>query len=255
MSALDIFRNLLTAPKQPVQTPINTPAPAVQNPTNNFQNVPGNTTQQSPGTASNGTVPVGNYTAPTPLDSLKDFWETPKQSEQQTAPQDLLDISKLQEAAGKADFTNQFDPAQLQAALAGGEGAGPALMSLLNQAAKIAYIQATVSAGKINQHTLTAAEQRLANTLPNQIRNTVARQDLVGENPAFAHAAVAPVIDLVTQQLQTKFPGATAQEINEKARAYLQEVAGVFTASTNKQQVPAANPTSSAKGEPDWGSW
>lgn len=233
------------------------PAPAAPTPTNNpAQNQPPAQPASSAVTAPNGTVPAdGNTAAPaSPTEKFKDLWD-PVKTEEGKEPQQSQGLTpeKMLEAAGKVDFRKVLDQESLAKIKNGGDEAVGALADLLNKTAQTVYGQSTVVAQKLVENAVNEARAEFASQLPNLVRRQSAQEALLNENPAFKDPAVAPVVAAIQSQLQTKYPKATANELNEMAREYFKTAAGVL--SSDPKAEAAARATKTAAAGEDWEAW
>lgn len=232
-------------------------APAAPNPTNNpAQNPAPAQPASSAVTAPNGTVPAdGNKAADqSPTAKYADLWEPPKTEESKAPDQSQLTPEKMLEAAAKVDFRKVLDQESLAKIKAGGDEAVGALADLLNKTGQQVYGQSIVVAQKLAERAVSDAEARFTKELPNLIRRQSAQEALLSENPAFKDPAVAPVVAAIQTQLQAKYPKATASELNEMARDFMKQAAGVL--SSDPKAAAAASASAKKKaGEEDWDSW
>lgn len=230
---------------------IPTPQPGV---TNNLQNNPAPTPpQNSAQTAPNGTVPAGANEPPakSPEDKFEKLWETP--ATDPNAPKDgtgesTLTPEKMLEAAGKIDFTRVLDQESLKKIAAGGDEAVAAMAALLNKTAQTVYGQSTVVAQKLIETQVAKAREEFNASLPGLVKKQTMQENLMNENPAFKKPSVAPVVTAIQNQLATKFPNATAAELNSMAKEYLKAAAEDFN------PTPKKEPTAAERGV-DWDQW
>lgn len=232
--------------------------PAQPGPTNNPNQNPAPAQPASSAvTAPNGTIPAdGNKAAdPSPTAKYADLWEPAKTEEPKPGDQSqVLTPEKMLEAASKVDFRKVLDQEALAKIKAGGDDAVGALADLLNKTGQQVYGQSIVVAQKLAERAVADAEARFAKELPNLVRRQTAQEALISDNPAFKDPAVAPVVAAVQAQMQTKFPKATASELNVMAREYLRDAASVL--SSDPKALAAATASAKKKaGDEDWDSW
>lgn len=228
--------------------------PAATSITNNLQNnPPPPTPHSSDKTAPNGAVPPeGNKPGEgSPEDKFAKLWETPatdpntdpsKSNENQLTPEKML------EAAGKVDFTRVLDQESLRKISAGGEEAVAALATLLNKTAQTVYGQSTVVAQKLIEQQVSKARDEFTAQLPTLVKKQTMQESLLTENPAFKKPSVAPVVTAIQNQLASKYPNATAAELNAMAKEYLKAAAEDFN------PTPKKEPTAAERGT-DWDKW
>lgn len=184
----------------------------------------------------------------TPLDPYSKLWEAPPidpNAPIKSASEMFkgLDPKAMLDAARKVNFTASATPEVLAKITAGGAEAGPALLALLNDVGQRAYAQASIASVGINQQALERFEQIQQANLPNQIRGHQVSDAVSQANSAFAHPAFAPVVGLIKDQMMTKYPNASPNEIAAMAVKYLDDA--------NKMANPVAKPADGPK-ETNW---
>jgi len=226
------------------------PQPGV---TNNLQNNPAPPPpQNSAQTAPNGTVPAGANEPPvkSPEDKFEKLWETTPTDPNaaKNDDQNTLTPEKMLEAAGKIDFKRVLDQDSLRKIAAGGDEAVAAMAELLNKTAQTVYGQSTVVAQKLIETQVQKARDEFTAQLPGLVKKQNMQDSLLTENPAFKKPSVAPVVTAIQNQLATKFPNATASELNQMAKDYLKAAAEDFN------PTPKKEPTAAERGV-DWDQW
>lgn len=249
------------APIQQVQQPQQQP-PVGNNPA---QNPPPQGTQQSSGTAPNGVVPKdSNQGTPdpkgdpnqSPLGKFEKLFENEppsnqddpsKQQPASPTPQQMM------EAAAKVDFSQILDQENLQKIAKGGEDAMAAMAQLLNKTAQNVYGRSIVVTQKLVEKAVSDAENKFAERVPDLVRRHSAKDSLVTENPAFKNPAVSAVVEMVQNQLATKYPNATASEIRSMAQEYFSGAAQIL----NPPKKSESTGSSSKKSNQDenWDDW
>lgn len=233
-------------------------APAAQAGAGQPGNIPPNPSQvpaTSGATAPNGTVPAGTP-APaaaenaSPLDQFKDIWQP---AENATEPQPLINVDpkSLAEAAKKTDFAKMITPEQLQAIGQGGEAATAAFVQAMNQVAQGVYAQSAFATTKIVEQAVSKAREQFQAEIPAHVKKLNVSESLRNENPAFSHPAASPILGAIEAQLTQKHPNASAAELSNMAKQYLEQFANVVTAPQKAAEADAANKKASA-GETDW---
>lgn len=222
------------------------------------------TAKSSPGTDQNGLIPNdGSANGPdgkqqSPSDKFKDLWNTKNPNENQTPPVNQTPQQPPQkspeeqmlEAAGKVDFTKVLDQEALSKIAAGGQDAIQALAGLLNKTAQTVYGQSIVVANKLIDRKVEEARTEFQSQIPDVVKRTSAREQLFNENPTWKDPAVAPVVSAIQAQLAEKFPTASASELNQMAKEYLQNASQVF----NPQKQQTQN-QKKAVDDVDWDKW
>jgi hypothetical protein len=242
MGILDIFGSAKPAPAAPAPTtPGNIPATAAPS------------APAQPNTAPNGTVPAQPVTAApadtTPLADFKDIWQTaPVDPNAPAKPASVfgdVDPKKFMEAAGKIDFSKAVTPEQLQAIAAGGEGAMKAFAESMNKVAQGVYAQSAFASTKIVENALAKSRESFLSELPTHIKQQQVSSTLRDSNPIFSNPAVQPIISALEVQMTQKYPNATATEITNMAKQYVEQLGAAFV------PKPAEAPGSKDSGT-DW---
>lgn len=214
-----------------------------------------NTGAASPNTAANGTVPnIGTENpnpAATPLDQFSELWKNEPTDPNAPAPQSgvfgNIDPKKFMEAAGKIDFAKVVTPEQLTAISAGGESAVKAFAAAMNSVAQTTYAQSAFAATKISEQAIARAKESIFAELPTHMKKHSVSESLRAENPVFSNPAVQPIISALEAQLAVKFPAASAGELTQMAKNYVEALGTSFSP---KPAAPTGN--SAGKGETDW---
>lgn len=250
---MSMFSNLMGGNAPAPAAPATQGAPAAPG------NMPANTASTgaaSPSTAPNGTVPaIGTETPPaTPLDQFSDLWNTaptdPNAPPKQEGVFGNVDPKKFMEIAGKIDFSKAVTPAQLQAMADGGEGAIQAFAAALNQVAQNTYAQSAFATTKIVEQALSISKDSFLSELPGHIKKQTVSDSLRTENPIFSNPAVQPIISALEAQMTVKYPNASAGEITNLAKQYVEALGTSFSP---KPVVPENK--GQGKGETDWSSF
>ena len=235
-----------------------TPAPATAQPgANQPGQIPPATTaatNATPGTAPNGVIPEGATATPaSPLDQFNDLW---KPSENNGEPQPLINVDPkaLADAAKKTDFTKMISPEQLSAIGQGGEAAVQAFAQAMNSVAQGVYAQSAFATTKIVQQAVNKAREQFQAELPAHVKKLNVSENLRGENPAFAHPAASPILGALEIQLTQKHPNASAGEITQMAKQYLETFAGAINAPKAAAEAEATRKAANSK-ETDWNSF
>lgn len=242
MSVMDkIFGMMNRTANQGVQPP------ASNNPANN----PPIQGQTSPNTDPNGVLPPNAATPPSPLSKFEKLWEaTPTDPNAPKPPPGIGDVDpgKIMEAAGKVDFAQILSREDLQKVAAGGEEAVAALTTLLNKTAQTVYGQSAFAASKIVEKALAEAEDKFSQKIPTLLQQRNAQELLLQQNKQLSHPAVAPIVEMMREQLVQKYPNATAAQIAEMAQEMMKGAATVFS------PAPAEDPSkkSGKPKEEDW---
>lgn len=229
----------------------------------------------SPHAVNNSTVPTPNETpvignnAPPAFGTGKDgkssleeyskLWEVdPKNPGGIPNPVPAFNLSaeKLKEAAAQVDFTSSISPELFEKA---SKGDATAFAEVIKLAGQAGFAQAAATTGTIVEDALTKLsknydEKVIPEILRRHTSSTALRAD---DNPIYQDPAAAPMLKLVETQLANKYPTASAAEITQHAKAYLDgfikkgaEGAGLVI--TEKQP---ATPGNAVRQDTDFSKW
>lgn len=246
-------------------------------------NQPPNQNQNNPGGSGNLTIPEGTQgtnpgagNQPTnktgesdPLTDFSKLWDNepvdpnnpnPDPSSQSYLPQ--IDATKLNEMVGKIDFTKNISPEESAAIIAGGEGALPALSSVLNKSVRQAFLMSFQATQKMVESGLGTAKDRFLGEVPDHVSRIVGENDLTSTNPIMRDPAYAKTVKDVREQIQKKYPKATPAEVNSAVTRYFDQMVEKLqkgktgnaqtteqNVTQNQQKLKAGDPTA------DWESW
>jgi hypothetical protein len=248
MGVLDIFRSFHQgANGQPQQQPV-TPDPKLNTA------IPGSEAKSD---GSIPAIPKAGEGAKSPLENYGKLWD--KADTDKAPPTGAVtlkaDPAKIAEAARKVDFKPAINAEALTKAVAGDAAA---LADVLNQAAQAGYAQATSATAKIVQDALTQqAKTFREEIIPDIVRRSTITNSLGADNPIFENPAVKPLVTMVENQMQMKFPNASAAEITTKAKEYLMETSTEFLKSSGMTVAAAQKDTKTSGGKQatDWGDY
>lgn len=217
MSLMDFFRGA-----NPV--PAAVPAPA----TNGNPPVPA-PTDKSPG----GNAPVADPNAPIEP-SFDKLWDPvgendPKLPDFNPSALFQFDPAKVQEAVKQIDYTKAMNSEQLQAVVAGGEGAMAALSQIMNSVAQQATQVSMIGSAKLIEQALGKANESLDARMAEQIRKQEISAGLREKNPIFNSPEFSPMVSALETQFRTKYPNASSAEITTMAEKYVLKFAQGIT--------------------------
>lgn len=242
MSIMTMFQNAFNGGNNnPAPAPAPAPAPVVPG------NLPTAPTDQ--GTAGNPNAPASTaVTTPEGMDQFNDLWK-PAESPAGGAPKGMFNVdpAKLMEAAGRMDFSKAVTPDQLQAISAGGDAAVSAFAAAMNKVAQTVYAQNAMATTKIVEQALAQSKESFMGELPQHIKRQQASDTLRTENPAFSHPAAAPILGALQQQMAVKFPNATASELANMSKQYLENFSDML-----KKPEQTNSQSSTKSGDTDW---
>ena len=229
------------APAQAAATATNDPAKMAQP----------QQTAQSDKTAPNGVVPAGSN-GESPLDKFKDVWQ-PKQTDPNAPkPAEPITAEQMMAAAGQVDFTKVLNQEDLAKVAAGGQEAVTALANILNKSMQTSYGHSALAATRLVEKAVSQAEERFVSQLPNLINQQSSKNALLSDNPAFKNPAVAPIVEMIHNQLVEKFPNATPDEIKSMAKEMMSGAAQVFNPTTGQTQTADQKAKAAAE---DWSTY
>ena len=210
---MGIMSTLFGAP--PTTQPASLPAPSLVSTTGN-PNLP---LAINP----DGTPAAAPSAAPaSPLDDHTKLWQNDDTNKPAAAaPLFDIDPAKFQSAIQGADFTTDIPPEIMQKALAGDVAAFTAAM---NGVARQAFSHQTMATTKLIEQALDRRSQEMEAKMPEMVRKASISEQLQ-DSPLFQHEATKPLMAALQQQLQTKYPKATASQIAEQARNYVADFA------------------------------
>lgn len=186
-----------------------------------------------------------------PLDEFKDLWQNVANSETDT-PEGVLgniDPKQIMAAASKVNFAKVITAEDIAAIQAGGDGATAALGRALNSTSQAVYAQAALAASKLIEQSSSKIEERILSKLPDQVRRNLLDNNMVEDNAAYSHSAAAPLVQLVQNQLATKYPNATPSQLKKMAQDYF---SNTFKAINGDQSKDTSNTdTKNKKGDVD----
>lgn len=192
------------------------------------------------------TAPVDPNRVESPLDAFTDLFKIDPAAIQEQKPFFNVDPQKLRDAASKNDFSKVISPEMLQTLQAGGPEAVNAMVNAMNMIAQKGYGDSALATTQIVESALKRQQEAFEAKLPGFIKNHSVAESLRNENPIFNHPAAQPLLDVLKQAVNQKFPNATVKEQTETAQNYLLSLV--------QQAQPAAksDPNALAKGETDW---
>jgi len=209
--------------------------PAVPNANNTLQQVSDPTKQVA-----------GDKTDVSPMDKYNELWQPDKDAKPDTPFSFNSDPAKLLDTAKTVDFTKIVSPEVMATINKGGPEAQQAMMQAMNNMTQLAFAQSSHAAAKITENALQAQEARFKEMLPNLIKQHTVIDNLKQNNPLMNDPSMAPMIGALQHQFTTKYPQATAEQINQHVNEYL-------TMAKNKiQGLEPVKVDKSKRNETDW---
>lgn len=161
---------------------------------------------------------------PSPGEAFKDLWTIdPKQK----GPADLADFSfnfdpaKVNATVAGLDFTKAITPEILAKINAGGPEAMTAMLAAMNTVGQEAMKASLTTSVRVTETGLRNTGQRMKDSLPDLVRSQTVSSVLREDNPLFSDPSTAPIMELAVNQMAQKFPNATPNEIREHAKKYV----------------------------------
>jgi len=231
------------APGAPQQTIQQAPQPA-----------PAPLAQQNPGAVPPAAPVAAPAAEPNPMDTLQNIWQAPPnapapQADPFATPLLNSDPAKLQAAAAKIDFTAGIAPELMQKAMSGQDP--QAFLQVLNHVGQRSLVTAAQLSTGMVENATRANNSRIMEALPNHV-NSIQLSQMAPENPALAHPAAQPLLQLARAQIKANNPDLTPAQINQRAEQYLTGF-GQAIAGTSQNGNQGQNGQPQQQQEPDWG--
>lgn len=253
------FNALFGGQQQQQKTPA---ADTTQQPPNNP--AAGKQTQGQPGQQSTGSTQIdksieqgGSGGAQTsPMDAFKDLWKDDpvdagegnsgqQNNQQQVQTKNKTTEPNYVELAKKFDFTRILNQEVVAKALGGDQ---QAFSQILNSVSQASFAASAKLAHQLAKRAAQQERETLMGLLPGEFRKFALR-DTPSENPTLSHPAVAPLIDAVKSQMAVKFPEATTEDINKKAKEYISTMFTELAATQTKGQAKGTSQNKSSGGD------
>lgn len=179
-----------------------------------------------------------------PADPFATLWDnTPANQNSPTQQMNFnLPTDKLNEIAGKLDFSSAIPPEIRQRIEAGGADAVAAMMEANNIVARTAWQHSTVSSAKLTEAAIKNVEDRLNAQLETKLKGFQLNEHLATSNPGLQDPSVKPLVDYIQAQIVAKFPQASSRDIQEKTDAYFNQVASKLAPGMASKANAAINP-------------
>ncbi len=246
MAVSDIFKNMFApaAPATPAPPPQmgthgNIPAAPIVTPNPNNPTAPADSNNQKQQDAS-------------PLAKFGELWKNDPNAKPAASnlgfdikPEDIL------KAAQSVDFTKVVSPEIAARIQAGGEDGMRASLEAMSAVAQNSYAQSAIAAAKIGEEAAKKAVEEMKKQIPGMIKQQSSRDSPFSENAALSGPALEPFVTAIQSRIQTKFPDATAAQLQEMSKEYLVAMAQQIVAGQE-----AANPSPTTKrGNPKEQDW
>lgn len=204
-----------------------------------------------------------------PLAEFAGLWDTPPAPKEGEAvqpdwnehssivPELNVDPKKMFEAARRIDFSKVMNPEKVAAAL---KGDAAAFTEVINTVAQATFANMAMSATKISKAMMSQmAEKLYSGALPHHFRRHAVNSQIDTDLPILSDPAVAPMFESFKQQMQVKYPKASAQEISQLAKKMVTAFAdavkggGNSAGNTNISKGQKGGLNKTGTGEEDWG--
>lgn len=254
MGIKDIFASFSSTPTATAQSQTTTTAQAAPNdPSKTNPLVPGANTGVSDGSTKG--IPAVGEGDQSPLAGFEKMWETADTDRKPISlvPDLNVDPAKLMEQAKKMDFSKLIKAEDVTKAL-GGDAA--TFVNIINTVAQAGFAQSTNTTTRIVDAALRDQAKKFnEEVLPAKLKEHNINTGLRADNPLFENPAVAPVLSMVEQQLQIKFPTASASEIKQKAKEYISGLGSAIVIGDGKLVTEKPEPSKTARVETDFSTW
>lgn len=183
-----------------------------------------------------------------PNDKFKELWSNPTQPTD-TAPNFKLDAAQLGKVTGSMDFMKNVSRDDLAKIAQGGDAAVEAFGNVLNTFGREVFGASAQFSSHMTESGYQSASKVIDNGLPGAIKKQLTEQHLYQTNPKLKDPALQPLIGALQSQFSSKYPNASAQEIEGLVSEYMTTVVGgAFT-----KDEPAA--TQKTRAAPDFSSF
>lgn len=241
MGLMDIFATKPAAPATPVQT---TGAP----PAGGSGSVQIDTSLARAADPNNPGNKTGGEGA-SPLEEFSTLWDnTPAQGTegdgknltQQTQTPTKPDFGKI---AKNIDFSKAVNSELATKALSGDMSA---FTTVIGQVAQAAVAASMSAAHQLSLKSAKDMQTTIMGSLSGEFKK-FSLGDTTNENPTFNHPSVRPIVDSIMEQMRTKFPEATTDELRSKSQKY-------FNAMISEAQKSQPGRNANDKGGPEFDS-
>lgn len=167
-----------------------------------------------------------------------------------------LDQKAMTAMLEKMDFTKDFSPEEMTAISKGGDEAAVAMGSMINKAAKRAFVTAFTGSSRMMEHAVQAARTDALSEIPNYVKDQMVDSELSRDNILMSNPAYKPMVDTIKKQFQERHPKASPAEINKAVRAYFDKMVSDMNKSKEKPEE-ITNEDLVKKGDPNanWEDW
>lgn len=201
---------------------------------------------------------AGTEEAPVnPMDKFKEIWQpnTDKDGKVIAAkgrePAFNIDPAKIFEFAGKMDFKKFVKPETLKAIATGGEEGVAAFAQAIQDLGSNTYASSLTASAQLTQKALERQKEQFEASLPELFKKFSLRENLSQKNPALNHPAAKPIIEALQSVMASKYPDASAADLQNTAEEFLAAFASSLSGKSNTDEEEAGG--KGGKKEEDWG--
>jgi hypothetical protein len=193
------------------------------------------------------TDPLTGKPMESPLANFADLWKTDPNAKTNEPFRFNSDPAKLLESSRGIDFTKVIPPDLQLRMNAGGSDGVKAQQEAMNLVAQMTFAQSANASAKIGETVAMEVERRVQALLPQLIRQHAVSDSIRAENPLLNNPATAPMVEALQQQLTSKYPNASSQEIKQHINDYLNGVVDIV-----KSGQPTPEVKKTGREEMDW---
>lgn len=172
-----------------------------------------------------------------------------------------IDPKVLQDTISKFDVVGQVMTPELRTAIVGGgEQAVAAMGQLINGAIQQSMKVMWNASNNMMTKSFEAAEAGFLQQVPDHVRDFMSFNNLASSNPLMKNPNYAPLVDSVRQQIQMKYPKATADQIQAATTKYFDDMYADMNGTRQQQQQQNQQQTNDQKlrqgsADADWAAW
>lgn len=164
------------------------------------------------------------------LDDFNSLWDKPKDGKDQSQAgrwqRPKLDSNKITETVNRMSFTAGVDPQLATKALSGDV---ESFFAVLDQVGRNGFQTSFGAMDNYQGRMFDAYDQSVNSRIPRMVSSLGSQRQIGQLNRNLQHPALAPMVDTIRQQFESRYPDASPDEIAEAVNAYFQQAAGVLT--------------------------
>lgn len=202
-----------------------------------------NQQQQAPSTPNPANAnPTGTNMPVNPLDAYKEMFNNANKSAE-VAPSFALPADKLNEVAGKLDFTQGVPSELMQKAMTGD---AQAMLDIINHTGRQAYIHSLSHTTQLTDKFVGSRAEFDAKHLGSKVKSELTQTEL-SSSANFDHPVLKAELIRVANQFQQANPDAAPAEIAKAAKQYLGDLYAAMNPDAGKP-----NQSEQKAGETNW---